>query len=484
MRHKPDDLILKHGRRRFLVGAAGGLLALPFLESLARPTPAKAWTPNPGGPRRLLIFFNGHGIIMEDFVPRAGFAQGPILQPVADAGLASKMLVVTGVNSKVQSGHPGAPSLLTCAPTRANQYGITHATTASVDYLIARHMQDGGVPRRLDVGVDNASLDLRARSLSDEPTQVFWSGDNEHISAIIHPHVALERAFPAGSTPTPTEPTPTEPVPSVDPRAIRRRSALDGALAQFESLRGRVSASDRVRLERHAEHLRAIEVAVGGTVTPGPTPGPGTSASCGAPGIDPSAATHARAAELLVDTLALGMACNVADVGTFKAFDLEEGAWGHVSHPDLAATFGGENYHNAWHKASDQRLGFARRAFSAINTWHGSLFARLLSRLDEIDEGDGTALDHSLVMWISDFGHGGGHATDNLPVVIAGNAGGARLGRHVNFASDPTSPYGSASQPGNHNLCVSLLQAFGVADDRFGDYGAVEQSVTPGPLSL
>ncbi|MCU0675769.1 MAG: DUF1552 domain-containing protein [Myxococcota bacterium] len=468
MTHKPDDLVVRRGRRRFLAGAAG-LLALPFLESIARPSRAKAWTPAPGMPRRLVIFFNGHGLIMEEFVPRAGFVQGALLRPVADAGLASKTLVITGVNSKVQSGHPGAPSVLTCTPLEADQYGITHPRTASVDHVIARHMQDGGPARRFDVGVHDQSVDLGARSLSDDHTQMFWSGDDEHVPSIIHPHVALDRAFPS-TTGEPTEPT-------VDARTIRRRSVLDGALAQLTRLQGRVSTSDRVRLERHAEHLRAIELSLGSTVTP-PSP------TCGDPAFDRSATTHARAAEVLIDTLALAMACNVADVGTFKAFDMEEGAWGHVVHPDLATTFGGENYHGAWHKASDQRLDYARRAFTAINAWHGSLFARLIRRLDEVDEGDGSALDHSLVMWISDFGHGGGHGSDNLPIVIAGNAGGAALGRHVNFARDPASPYGDASQPGNHNLCVSLLQAFGISGDRFGDYTNVSQPVEPGPLSL
>lgn len=468
MTHKPDDLVVRRGRRRFLAGAAG-LLALPFLESIARPSKAKAWTPAPGMPRRLVIFFNGHGLIMEEFVPRAGFVQGALLRPVADAGLSPKTLVITGVNSKIQSGHPGAPSVLTCTPLEADQYGITHPRTASVDHVIARHMQDGGPARRFDVGVHDQSVDLGARSLSDDHTQMFWSGDDEHVPSIIHPHVALDRAFPS-TTGEPTEPT-------VDARTIRRRSVLDGALAQLTRLQGRVSTSDRVRLERHAEHLRAIELSLGSTVTP-PSP------TCGDPTFDRSATTHARAAEVLIDTLALAMACNVADVGTFKAFDMEEGAWGHVVHPDLATTFGGENYHGAWHKASDQRLDYARRAFTAINTWHGSLFARLLRRLDEVDEGDGSALDHSLVMWISDFGHGGGHGSDNLPIVIAGNAGGATLGRHVNYARDPASPYGDEGQPGNHNLCVSLLQAFGIPGDRFGDYTNVSQAVEPGPLSL
>jgi hypothetical protein len=466
MTHKPDSLVVRKGRRLFLAGSAG-LVALPFLESLARPSPARAWAPAAGMPKRLIMFFNGHGLIMEDYVPRAGFAQGAILRPVADAGLASKMLVVTGVNSKVQSGHPGAPSVLTCTPMIADMYGITHPTTQSVDHLIARHMQDGGAPRRFDVGIEDSSTNLSASSLSGDHSQMFWSGDDEHISSIVHPHFALDRAFPMGSEPG---------TPSVDARLVRRRSVLDGALAQFDRLRGRVSASDRSRLDRHADHLRSIETSLGGMVGPvGP--------SCTRPTFE-SPATHARAAEILVDTLALAMACNRADVGTFKAFDLEEAAWGHITHPDLASTFAGENYHGAWHRASDMRVASARRAFTAIDTWFGTLFARLMQRLNEVDEGDGTALDNTMLVWVSDFGHGGGHGSDNLPITFAGNAGGVALGRHVNYATNPESSYGEASQPGNHNLCVTMQQAFGITSDRFGDYTNVAQPVGHGPLSL
>ncbi len=466
MTHKPDDTVVRRGRRTFLAGAAG-LVALPFLESLVRPSRTKAWAPAPGMPQRLVIFFNGHGLIMEEFVPRAGFTQGPILQPVADAGLMGKSLVVTGVNSKVLSGHDGAPSILTCQPVGMGQH-FTHGTAASVEHVIARHMQDGGVPRRFDLAIEERSLDLGASSLSNEFPRMFWSGNDEAISSIIHPHAALDIAFPASSS-APGEPT-------VDPRLVRRRSVLDGALAQFGRLRGRVSADDRARLDRHADHLRAIEQSLQDVEVPA---GPMCDRpSFGAPG------THARAAEILVDTLALAMACGRADVGTFRAFDLPESALGHISHPDLAQTFAGEGYHGAWHRASDMRIDYARRAFTAINAWHGQLFARLLTRLDEIDEGGSTALDNTMVVWLSDFGHGGGHSADNLPVVFAGNAGGATLGRHVNYAANPAGNYGDENQPGNHNLAVSMMNAFGITGDRFGDYANNRQPVQPGPLTL
>jgi hypothetical protein len=461
MTRLPHGLVVNRGRRSFLAGSAG-LLALPFLESLSARAQS-TFVPAPGMPKRLLVFFHGHGTIMEAFVPGAGFTQGEVLRPVVDAGLASKMLVVTGVNSKVQSGHGGTPSLLTCVPTRANQFGVTHATGPSIDHVIGRHMQGGGLPRRLDLGLHTNSNSPDANS-SDE-NGVFWSGDNSNIPVLIHPGAAFTRAFPPA-------PDAAGAAAAAAARA-RRRSVLDGALGQFARLRERVSAGDRVRLDRHAESLFELQQAI-------EQPSQNT---CATP-TPPSAADHARAGESLVDILALAAACNVADVGTLTMFDVEESGWGHLANADLTSTFAGENYHGAWHKASDQGLAVARQAFTAVNAFYGRLFARLLQRLDEIDEGDGTALDHTLVLWISDFGHGGGHASDNLPIVIAGNTGGAARGRHVNYAANPAASSGDSSQPGNHNLCVTLQQAFGIESDTFGNREDVAQVVSAGPLTL
>ena len=473
MGHRPDSLIANRGRRRFLMAGAAGL-ALPFLESLARPKESYGWTPTAGGPKRLVVFFNGHGLIMEEFVPGPNMTLGSILQPIADVGLIDKSLIITGVNMKIEQGHSGTPSLLSCAPLIADQYGITHATTPTVDHVIAQHMQDGGLARRLDLGVSNDSTNPSSNGLSNEHERIFWSGDDELIETVIKPDLAFDRVFPNGPpTGMPTEPT-------VDYLALRRESVLDGVLENFKRLQGRVSAADRERLEAHADRLREIEQSLqGGTTTP-PPPACNDGLQVPLTGLD-----HRQVAESQIDILAHAIACNIVDVGTFKVNDLEENAWGHVTHPDLAATFAGENYHGAWHKASDQGLDYARRAFTAIDTWYGSLFARLLQKLHAIDDGDGTALANTMGVWTCDFGHGGGHSSDNMPVVIAGNAGGAALGRHVNFAmGDPTAPYGNDSQPGNHNLAVTMTQAFGMAGDTFGDYANVVQPVQPGPLAI
>ncbi|MEL6546033.1 MAG: DUF1552 domain-containing protein, partial [Myxococcota bacterium] len=411
-------------------------------------------------PKRLIVFFHGHGTIVDQLIPGADFSMAPILQSVADAGLTSKLLVLGGIDNKVGNGHDHGPVTLTCTPIQEGANNQTYATSESVEHSIARHMRDGGAPRRLDVGVEwGTSVDPSSTGLSDGHTRVFWSGLNERISTQMRPDLAFDAAFPdvnvGGGSTTVTD---TE----LDLQAIQRKSVLDSVLTRFNALRGRVSASDRERLDLHASKIREIESSLQTTreeqrevVLP---------ALCGeAPSIDLSDLDHRRAAEAQIDILAHAMACNHADVGTFKIMDMPREAFNFISNPsaasDIDATFAGTNYHNAWHKASDGKVdpeteATARRAFTAIIGWYGDLFARLMTRLDAIDEGDGTALDNTMVLWISDFGPAGGHNCSNLHTVMAGNAGGASLGRYVNLgAGDPSENYGSRDgDAGVHNL--------------------------------
>ena len=477
MSHRPERLLLSRSRRRFLIGSAG-VLALPFLESLSAPSEAMAWEPAAAGPSRLLLFFHGHGTIMEEFLPGPGNTPSAILQPIADAGLMHKTLTVSGVNSKVKGGHDGAPSLLTCATLGVNEYSTTYAKSPSVDYIIARHMQDGGSARRLDVGVHNQSHDTSKSGLANGGTKTYWSGDNELLDTFIRPDVIYNKIFPGG--PPSQGPSPYENL------LTRRQSVLDAVHDRFTTLKGRVSADDRVRLEQHATKIRELE---GALVSDREALAASTCRNLpAAPSFE--GASHQRLAELNVDLLAMAMGCNLFDVGTYKVYDLNELYLAHIQHPDMTEAFAGEDYHGAWHRAADGRMAVARRAFTAINRWYAELFTRLIVKLDEIDEGSGSALDHSMVLWWSDFGHGGGHSSDNLHLLFAGHAGGAELNRHVDFAStygrDPADPYGDSRQPGNHNLAVTMTQAFGIQGDRFGDYNEANliEPVEDGPLTL
>jgi hypothetical protein len=103
--------------------------------------------------------------------------------------------------------------------------------------------------------------------------------------------------------------------------------------------------------------------------------------------------------------------------------------------------------------------------------YYSDQVALLLNELQSFDEGGTSLLDHTLVLWISEYGDGGAHNTDDIPVVLAGGLGGAvRTGQHLSF---------SGQNRTTNDLFVTLLNLFGGTDTQFG-YGA--DRFNKGPL--
>jgi len=101
--------------------------------------------------------------------------------------------------------------------------------------------------------------------------------------------------------------------------------------------------------------------------------------------------------------------------------------------------------------------------YSKINRWHSEQLAYLLDKLASIKEGEGTVLDNSMIMFGSGMSDGNSHEPSNLPIVLAGRAGGKiKSGRHlVNPAGTPLC-----------NLYVSMLENMGTPVQSFGDSSA------------
>jgi len=108
---------------------------------------------------------------------------------------------------------------------------------------------------------------------------------------------------------------------------------------------------------------------------------------------------------------------------------------------------------------SDRNTSDGRPLMIQVMRWYMEQFAYLLRKLKEIPEGDGTVLDHSLVLCTSDMGYGDGHPMDHLPVILAGRGGGVvNPGRHIEVAEQPIA-----------NLYVTMLDAAGVPTESFGN---------------
>jgi hypothetical protein len=237
---------------------------------------------------------------------------------------------------------------------------------------------------------------------------------------------------------------------------------LDAAIAQMTSLRTRLGSLDRAKLDNHLDSMRAIEMQLENASTATPA-----ARSCGTP-MPPAASTQDDArmpaiAKAQIDQVAMAVACDLSRVMTLQIG--QEGC--NLTHPFLGIT---QPHHTVIGHGDDKDLANLDRMVK-IGTWHASQVAYLLDQLAMIKEGEATALDNTLVLWVNGLSKGNSHCNGNIPTVLAGNVGKQlRSGRYVRFARDPKKsnyPFNVGKTFGD--LCVTVARAMGLSLTTFGD---------------
>ena len=258
--------------------------------------------------------------------------------------------------------------------------------------------------------------------------------------------------------------TPTTPLPmQTDPRVVferlfgeglgaeqRRRqlnqdqSILDAIVGQVGHLQKRLGAADTARVDEYLDSVREVErrvqkmeARVGEHIDLPSMP-------VGVPDLYDD---HVR---LMYDLLALAFQADVTRVSTFMlAREASTRTYNHIGVPDPHHAI---SHHG---NAPDKIEKHAK-----INTYHVSLFGHFLDRLRSTPDGDGTLLDHSLIMYGGCISNGNLHTHWPLPTLLAGGACGQLAGgRHIRTAADTPMA----------NLLVSILEKVGVEADRIGD---------------
>jgi hypothetical protein len=210
-------------------------------------------------------------------------------------------------------------------------------------------------------------------------------------------------------------------------------------------LHAQLGTNDRRKMDEYLNSVREIERRVDQSraFAAGARPAPGVPRPGGVPS---DLREHIR---LMLDLMALAFQADVTRISTFMfANEASNRAYPFLNVPD--------GHHDLSHHGNDPRK---QEKIKAINRFHVEQLAYLLGRLESMKEGDGTLLDHSMVVYGSGISDGDRHNHDDLPILLAGKGGGSiTSGRHVQYDSLPL-----------NNLYLSMLDRIGIQVDRHGD---------------
>jgi hypothetical protein len=403
-------------RRTFLYGA-GVTMALPWLESLP------VWGANPAGPfpKRFAVMFMGNGINGNHWWAKGSGAElklSKTLEPLEP--LKKKINVINGLYNQPAVGmgiHPAQTgNILSGMPLQ--QGAIVKAGT-SMDQVLAKQIGGDTQQRSLVLACEQPMKGLHETNFSMAySSHISWSSADAPVPNEVYPSLAFDSLFENRG-------------------GLRNQSVLDRVKDPAESLCRQVSLSDKNKVDEYLSDVREVEKRVEGRRRDPRN------------GLPEDLRDRMR---LMCDIVALAFQTDKTRVASLLLCrDLSS-----LQYPFLDVN---EGHHSASH--DDLSDGYER-----ISRFHLSQMAYLAKRLDAMPEGQGTVLDNSCVLFLSNMWSGWKHDNMKLPVVMAGGLGGTlKTGRALDYlyAGDD-----------NRKLCslyLSIMDRMGVKLDRFGDAG-------------
>tara|TARA_A100001037_G_C15120411_1_gene623523 strand:- start:413 stop:1711 length:1299 start_codon:yes stop_codon:yes gene_type:complete len=422
-------------------------MALPMLDAML-PTRALAGNAKPA-PVRMAYLFVPNGMHMPDWTPeREGphFELPKILKTMEP--IKRDLTVLTGLTNDKGRGNGDGPG--------------DHARSAGVFLTGVQPLKSEGAEIRAGVSVDQvaaqgvghetrfASLELgtekgRQSGKCDSgyacsySNNISWRDATTPMTKETNPRLVFERLFGNQNDAEQSE------------SAVRRRrfqnSILDFVLEDAKRIHRKVGGKDRVKLDEYLTAVREIELRLE-RAEQDAHQRPEYLESFDLPdGIPSSYEEHIR---LMGDMMVLAFQTDMTRIATFMLAN--EGS--NKSYRFIGVN---EGHHSLSHHGGDSEK---LRKISDINEFHARQVSYILQRLKSIPEGDGSLLDNCMVVYGAGISDGNRHNNENLPILLAGKAGGAiKPGRHLRYHFEtPMS-----------NLYLSMLDQMGVHQARFGD---------------
>lgn len=427
--------------RRSVLRGCGAVLGLPFLEAMV--PPGLAARRRRAAPVRLAFLFMPNGVDPDHWTPVGegrAFELSEQLAPLAP--VQDAVLVLSQLTNRASRGGDGhyakTANLLTSTPIKQTTGRDIDVGGVSIDQVVAAHVGHETALPSLELGIDpvTTGIDRNVNFTRLYGSFISWSSRTSPRPPILDVKLAFDRLF---RTPERWDLGAAE----------RDRGILDLVREDAGRLQRRLGGDDRRRVEEYLDAVRALERRIDHASRRGAARAAAPTPDEPAPGEDYAAKVGA-----MLELIVLAFRADATRVATFLYGNS-------VSSRDFSFLEGVEGRHHeiSHHQNDPDKL----RQYRCITRWHVATFARLIERLRSIDDGDGTLLDHSAVVFASGLRDGNRHDPIDLPLLVGGRAGGA-LQPGIHIASDPETPLAA--------LWLRLGQAAGVPLERFADADA------------
>jgi hypothetical protein len=441
-----------------MLKGVGAMLSLPLLEAM-QPWPSLGKTSAVRRPVRLAVLYMPNGVNPHAWTPKSSwpdFELSPILQPLSN--VKQKILVLTELmNAATDTGdghYVKTAAFLTGTTITRTTGSDLRCGAISMDQVAAQRIGNLTPLPSLELGIEpvTTGVDTNVGYTRLYGAHISWNTPTTPLAKEIDPQLAFDRLF---RTPAATGKT-----------GAPDRSVVDLVMDDAKRLQARVGKADRQKLDEYLEAVRAVERRIefdaqrkSAEYTTDPLVqkeieklGARIKSFYG----DPAQASersgdHSDHVRLMLDLMVLAFWSDSTRISTFMFGNA-------VSNKNFSFLDGvkGAHHEMSHHENKADKL----YQYQRINTWHVAQTAYMLEKMDRIQEGESTLLDNSMVLFGAGMRDGNAHNPHNLPLILAGRAGGTLVsGRHLTY-------------PKNTPLCSlyqSMLRRVGAPVDRFSD---------------
>jgi hypothetical protein len=417
-------LTRKHLSRRTVLKGVGATIALPLLDAMIPAGTALAATAAAPAARLGFIYFP-HGALQNEWEPSTtgrNFEFPFILEPLSP--LRAYVTVVSGLRNK--AGEGGVPHGFVeetwLNGIHPRQRNAETGVGVTADQIAARHLQkDTALPSMEICGEPGGMISFRT---PDQPLPMEGNPRKVFISMFGQGQTKDERQAILGTT----------------------SSLLDYVKESTATLNRKLDAADRAKVSNYLDSVREVEQRVQKLQSSNESLANLPDAPIGAPD------NFGELLDVQFEMFALAWETNRTNVVTMKM--VEEASM--RTYPHL-------NCFEAFHPTSHwggypERIANLRK----IQNWHTAVFAKFAQRLADTPDGDGSVLDHSIILFGSNMANSDAHNCDPLPQALIGRGGGVKGGQHLRYKQDTP----------HTNILVTMLERAGVPAneiEKFGD---------------